>query len=205
MTRSMNARLECPTCRCQMSMESHFERWMRDHRLLRSEEGIVRFDLDVLLHRYMVKEDGIGKRDIQAMMFIEVKSFASDVTESQRDTIHLLNQVLRNRKPNINGDRNKWNAKDHVPLCKAFSTVKGREVALKLLGGHLLVFEGAGPDDSAWIEWDRKRISKQQLVKLLRFELDPDDPRILLDIRRRSKPLPLIDRDTEGDYERQGT
>lgn len=195
MTRSMNARLQCPTCNALMTAESHFERWMREQRLLCSSEGIVRFDLDVLLHRYMVKEDGFGKRDIQALMFVEVKTHGAALTDAQRDTLHLLNQVLRNRKRNVNGNRDKFNARDHVALSKAHSTIKGSEISLRLFGGHVLAFEANGPEDSQWMTWDKQQIGTDQLIRLLRFELDPDDPRVTLDMRRRSKPLPLIDFD----------
>lgn len=197
MTRSMNARLQCPTCRCQMTAESAFERWMRESRLLDSRDGVVRFDLDVLLHRYMVKQDGFGRRDIQAMMFVEVKTLGADLTESQRDTLGILDQVLRNRRKNIHSDRNKRNLKDHSPVAKAFSKLRGSEIDLRLFGGHLLRLSGTSPDDSERMTWGgafgTHEITPDQLTKLLRFELDPDDPRLRLDIRRRSKPLPLID------------
>lgn len=189
MTRSMNSRLDCPSCRCKMTMETHFERWMREEDLLDSRTGIVRYDLDVLLHKYMDCTDGFGDRTIQCLMFIEVKTFGAQPSDSQKDTLHLLNQVLRNRRPNINGNRNKWNAGDHVPLAKCRSLLLGQDISLRLFGGHVLVFERNGPDDSSWIEWDKKRITKKQLIGLLRFEIDPDDPRCFMDIRRRSRPL----------------
>ena len=107
----------------------------------------------------------------------------------------MINQVLRNRKPNVNGRRHKWNAKDHVPLAKVDSLFLGKPVALRMFGGHLLQFDGVGPDRTESIRWDKKQITEDQLVRLLKFELDPDDPRIKLDIRRRSKPLPLLDAD----------
>lgn len=189
----MNARLECPTCKCQMTAETHFERWMRNNGYLKSSSGLVRFDCDVLLHRYMVPEDGFGKRDVQAIMAVEVKTYGRDLDPAQRDTFHLLNQVLRNRKPNINASRNKWNAKDHAPLAKAWSIIQKKHVALRMYGMHVLTFEKNGPEDSEWIKWDKSEISEKQLLGLLAFELNPDDPRLKLDIRRRSKPLPLLD------------
>ena len=193
MTRTMNSSLECPTCKCQMSMETRFERWMRDHRILDSREGLVRFDLDVLLHRYMVKEDGFGRRDIQALMFLEVKTYGATMSDCQRDTMHLLNQVLRNRRKNINGRRDKYNAKDHVPLARAMSTIRGEKICLRMFGGHLLTFEGSGPEDSEWIRWDKTEITADMLLDLLRFERDPDAPHLMLDIRRRTGPAPLLD------------
>lgn len=199
MTRSMNSRLDCPTCRCQMSCETAFERWMRENRLLDSRAGIVRFDLDVLLHRYMTVSDGFGDRTIQAIMFIEVKTQGASLSESQQDTLHVLNQVLRNRKKNVNGDRNLMNARDHIPIAKCYSPYLKRDIGLRMFGGHSLRFSGTCPEDSDWIRWGTPHgsfdISTDQLQKLIRFELDPDDPRVVMDIRRRSGPLPLIDFD----------
>lgn len=195
MTRSMNSRLDCPTCQCKMTLETHFERWMRQESLLDSSTGIVRYDLDILLHKYMECEDGFGKRDIQALMFIEVKTWGAIPSTSQRDTLHLLDQVLRNRKKNIHAARNKWNLRgDHVPMATAYSIARDMDIQLRMYGGHVLTFEKDGPDNSSWIKWDKGHISPSQLVDLLRFRIDPDDPRIRLDIRRRSKPMPLIDR-----------
>jgi len=36
-----------------------------------------------------------------------------------------------------------------------------------------LQFEKTCPDDSAWIKWDGKEITPDQLVELLRFEIHP--------------------------------
>lgn len=191
MTRSMNARLECPTCRCQMSMESHFERWMRECKLLDSRQsGIVRYDLDLLLHKYMIAEDSRGARDIQAMMFVEVKTYGAEPTQAQADTLHLLNQVLRNRRKNMHTAQIRKQAANHAPLCTAFSLASRKQVALKLLGGHLLQFSDNGPEDSEWIRWDKKYdIDKSTLVDLLTFKKDPDTL-LKLDIRRRTGAAP---------------
>jgi len=194
MTRSMNSRLDCPTCGCKMTMETHFERWLRSESLLDSSTGIVRYDLDLLLHKYMEVEDGFGKRDIQALMFVEVKTWGAVPSTAQRDTLHLLSQALRNRRKNINGDRNKWNLKDHSPIATAMSIAGNRDIQLRMYGGHLLTFEKDGPDNSDWIKWNRHFISRDQLVDLLRFRIEPENPLLKMDIRRRSKPLPLFDR-----------
>lgn len=195
MTRSMNSRISCPTCRAQMTMETHFERWMRENSLLDSRCGIVRYDLDVLLHKYMELTDGFGDRTIQAMMFIEVKTNGAKLTDAQKDTLGILDQVLRNRRRNINGTLDSRNASDHVPMATVFSRLLDKKVCIRMFGGHVLRFEKNGPDDSSWIQWgglDRMfNIDKDQLVELLRFKLDPDNPNKTLDIRRRYKSARL--------------
>jgi hypothetical protein len=176
-------------------METHFERWMRNEHLLDSKLGIVRYDLDILLHRYMTLTDGFGDRTIQALMFVEVKTWDAKPSPSQADTLHLMNQVLRNRKKNVNADREKWNAKSHTPLAICKSYVTGNDIALRMFGGHVLTFEKDGPDNSDWIRWDKTLVTKEQLLGLLTFTLNPDDPAMKMDIRRRSMPVsaPLFD------------
>jgi hypothetical protein len=144
----------------------------------------------------MTVVDGKGDRTIQALMFVEVKTWDAKPSKSQSDTLHLFNQVLRNRKPNVNGNRDKWNAESHTPYAKCKSYVTGNEIGLRMYGGHLLTFEKDGPDNSEWIRWDKSIVTKEQLLGLLTFALNPDDPSLKMDIRRRSGPVssPLFDR-----------
>jgi hypothetical protein len=54
-----------------------------------------------------------------------------------------------------------------------------------MFGGHLLQLSNDDPTTSE-LRWDLKhKISIEQLVKLLRFELDPDNPTMPIDWRRR--------------------
>ena len=173
MVRSMNQRLHCPNCDTLQTAESPFERWMRNERLLDSSIGIVRFDLDVLLHRYMFPTDKLGDRTIQAMMFIEVKAMGAELSESQKDTLHSLNQVFTNRRSNRHRSKRGAHAENHTPVCKVKSLISGKMNSLWLLGGHFLQMEHIDPKSSKWLKWDKKEIDLDVLVKLLRFELDP--------------------------------
>lgn len=149
MTRTFNAKAKCLKCGSRYTLETEFERWFRDHKDLRSESGIVRFDLDVLVHRYM-----FGDRSRQAMMFVEVKSHGATWNDCQKDTFGILGQF-------INGSK------------ECFSVKNGEKVAVRGFGCHLLVFENETPLDSEWIEWDTNRIDVATLVQILRFELSP--------------------------------
>lgn len=42
-------------------------------------------------------------------------------------------------------------------------------------GFHFLVLSGKTPDDSEWMRWDDKPISRQELIEVLRFERNPFD------------------------------
>lgn len=190
MTRSMNARWQCPNCKCLASCETGFERWMRENELLDSREfGIARFDLDVLIHRYKFDcDDAYGSRDIQALMFIEVKTHAAKASDAQLDTLSAMSQLLRNRKQNMYQDKLGRHAKHHEPLTETYSHILKKYVSMKAFGGHLLTLQKQSPDDSEWMTWDGKEITPDQLMQLLRFEIDPDTLSSA-DWRRRSKKI----------------
>jgi hypothetical protein len=147
---------------------------MRNDPRLESQDGIVRFDCDVLLHRYKFPCDKKSSRNIQCLMFLEVKTFGAEPTMAQRDTLSIMSQALRNRRRNIHRLKRGRHLDDHVPLALAFSWLLGRDVRLKMFGGHLLQLSADDPATSEWIAWDRRRIQPADLVALLRFELDPD-------------------------------
>ena len=186
MTRTFNEKIRCPSCGHNHTAETAFERWVRNNRSLDSvRESIVRFDLDLLLHRYKTPTDGKGTRDIQCMMFIEIKTFMAKVSDAQRDTLSLLNQVMRNRKPNIHSNPRRQ-VKNQI--CRAYSKMLNKEVRLLLYGGHLLQMDGTCPNSSSLMLWDNKPIDPIRLEELLRFERDPDRPENKMDHRRRSHP-----------------
>jgi len=187
MTRAFHGLVTCPECGCTHTAETQFERWMRAEQRLASRTGIVRFDLDVLIHRYMTVEDGIGVRDIQAMMFLEVKTFGAAMTGCQQDTLSMLSQVLTNRRGNRHHDKRGRHLDDHTPPGRAYSHLLGTKIRLRMFGGHLVQFDAADPVSSTSIRWDGKPISSDQLVQLIRFELDPHTLR-LIDWRRRYRP-----------------
>lgn len=177
--------VQCPNCGHEHTAESAFERWMRHEPGLDSHDaGIVRFDCDVLVYKYKVEIDKKSSRNLQCLMFVEVKSHNADLDLPQQDTLSLMAQALRNRRRNKHRKKRGRHCDDHDPLALAFSWLKGRAVRLKMFGGHLLQMSGADPKTSEHMWWDHKPITKTQLVALLRMELDPDSL-LLIDWRRR--------------------
>lgn len=174
MTRRFDGRVFCPHCRRWHTAETAFERWMRGQEQLDSSLGIVRFDLDVLVHRYMTHTDKRGCRDLQLLMGIEVKTHGGELRLTQQDSFSMLSQVMRNRKKNVHRDKRGRHAKDRNPPCKVWSHILRRDVALRLYGMHLLELSGDDPDDSVSIAWDKKPIKRQDLIDVLRFDIDPD-------------------------------
>lgn len=188
MTRTFNEKIRCPKCLYVHTVETDFERWVRGHQQLQSRDGIVRFDLDMLLHRYKTCSDGVGTREIQCMMFVEVKTFMADMSDAQRDTLGVLNDLLRNRRKNIHSNPRKQCGN----LTKVRSRMLQRDIRIALFGGHLLQMDSSDPDNSSRILWDREQIAKDELIAVLRFENDPDKPHKSMDVRRRSQPWSQI-------------
>lgn len=186
MTRSFNEKIRCTQCGCEHTAETDFERWFRNNKNLDSKTaGIVRYDLDVLLHKYKNTSDRIGDRTIQCLMFIEVKTFFAEPSPAQSDSLFLFDQILRNRRPNINsGVRRQTQSQ----ITKAYSQMMKKDIALKMYGGHLLQMNASCPVSSTMILWDRKIINVEILEELLRFERNPDNFNSFLDDRRRSGP-----------------
>jgi len=186
MTRRFGNLVNCPHCGRSHTAETAVERWIRNCRELDSiQAGIARFDIDVLMHRYLTLRDKRGTRLVQAIMFLEIKTLGAELADAQQDTLGMLSQVLRNRRRNMYRDKRGRHLGDHSPLASAYSHMMGRRVRLRMFGGHLLRLSGTSPTDSDWMTWDNKRINVHQLIALLRFDLDPDTLRPI-DWRRRS-------------------
>jgi hypothetical protein len=137
---------------------------MRNEEALDSSIGVTRFDLDVLIHKYK----NFGRKSVQCLMFIEVKTRRADLPMAQKDTMYILDQVLRNT---INHRKKAWH---HDCKSAVFSIANNRRIWIKLYGGHYLRFDKTSPEDSNEILWDKKQITKDQLLQILRFEIDPD-------------------------------
>lgn len=173
MTRNFNQIVNCPQCGAEFPAESAFCAWMRSRPELDSADGIVRTDADHIVHRYKFSHTD---RNVQALMFIEVKTnvdFNKErlIPNSQADSLWIIDQLVRNRRSNIYKVPRKQ-CDGHVH--KVYSLVAKKNVWVRFYGVHGLYFSGTNPIDSESIQWDRRPIRIDQLIKLLRFELDPD-------------------------------
>jgi hypothetical protein len=167
MTRLMRQQFTCDHCGMESSAESAFSRWTRENPELDSAEGTCIIDQDYWIHRFKTYHG----REFQLLMGVEVKTFSAKPTDAQKDTLFALNQVMRNRRTTPT-KQNKFQV-GTAPL-EVFSFMIGRKIRLRTYGVHLLTFSGSGPEDSNFITWNRTRITKQTLTKLLKFDLDPD-------------------------------
>jgi hypothetical protein len=147
--------------------------WLRDNDRLDSiKSGIVATDCDLWVHRYKT----IERRDCQFLMLLEIKEHGKQIDRSQRDTLHIVNQLLRNRR-----NKTKFQVADEPRVSKVFSVSANRHVNVCCFGVHSLIIHGDGRDASGCkLTWDSKHeITSQQLESLLLFELDPDDLSVL--------------------------
>jgi len=176
-TKSFTAQFHCTNCKTWSTQETAFGRWIRNNPNLRSAEGFCVSDLDAviterrIIHQYKRRIDGEYSRDFQLMMNLEIKTMCADLDDAQRDTLHMLNQVIRNRKQTPTKALRFQSG--NAPI-KVKSILSGEYVNFRHFGVHVLRFEGLGPNDSRWIKWDGKDIDADTLTRLLRFDLDPD-------------------------------
>ena len=173
MTERYYRKVNCDRCGHEMTEESAFGRWMRNHEQLLSQNGYVFSDLDYVAHRYKVGND----REIQFMMAFEVKTRGAEPKGWQDDTLGFFNRFIRNRRktPGNRSIRDQAENRPEILLSK----LNKRFVIVRAFGMHLLQFSGTYPPDSreedgGWIKWDRKKISEETLIGLLQFNVDPD-------------------------------
>lgn len=165
MTRHHNQQIHCPNCKTWITHETSFGRWIRNNGKLDSGLGYSVIDQDYWIHKFK-HHNG---RDFQCIMLVEIKTLGMNLTDNQRDTLHMVNQIMRNRRQVKQG----FQAGKGIVHVK--SLISNKHTLLRAYGMHVLRFSGLGPDDSEWMEWDGKdRISIETLEGLLRFDLDPD-------------------------------
>jgi len=149
--------------------QTGFSGWIRKNPNLDSiKKGLVAVDSDLWIHRYK----HVAGKEYQFMMLVEVKEFGAAMSEYQSDTLHIINQLLRNRR----NTRIEWKAvDDRARLAECHSLMSGKRVRVLCFGAHVLKISGDGTF-TQWqhIEWNRKPISVEQLESILRFDTDPD-------------------------------
>ena len=150
-----------------MTHETSFGRWIRENKDLDSSIGYCVSDQDYWVHKFKT----FGNREFQCLMLVEIKTMGANLSLAQKDTLHTVNQVMRNRKQTPTKEL-KFQA-GCGPL-KTYSLVAKREITLRCYGMHVLTFSGLGPTDSDYIKWDSRNVQIDTLTKLLRFDLDPD-------------------------------
>jgi hypothetical protein len=188
MTRQHNQQHHCPNCKTWSTHETLFGRWIRNNPELDSGKGFSVVDCDYWIHRFKTFEN----REFQCIMLVEVKTCGADLSMAQRDTLLMVNQIMRNRRQTPTKEK-RYEAGDSI--LRVRSAMMSRDVNAKVFGVHKLRFSGLGPDDSDWISWDDKMIDEPTLSQILRFDLDPDtlNPIDLRSHHRKEQHLELLE------------
>ena len=167
MTTPFRRTAKCPNCNYDIPLEDEISDWIRHHPKLRSGDGFTFMDKDLICHRFKTTHG----REFQCLMFIEFKSLGRQLDDTQRDTMHMTNQMFRT-------DCTTPTKKRKTHTCETSNRVwsaKSKQwVAVKAFGFHLVRMNGRTPDSSTQILWDKREITKDDLVALLQFNLNPD-------------------------------
>jgi len=157
--------------------ETDFASWVRNNPRLDSvKECVATQDIDYVWHKYNTPKDKIGERRLQHIMLIEEKTHGSDLSDSQRDTMWLIDQALKRL--------------DRIPNHQFRSAMRGDWVQIRYWGYFKLRYADSLEDG---VEWNRRKISLQTLESILRFEVDPRTLRPRSDRRHHAKRgLPLF-------------
>lgn len=183
-------RIACHNCGASINIEDAWKKWIRNNPNLDSlEHGIYIMDTDMWVHKFG-KRRGVlpgWDRDVQYLMKIEVKTNGAEVHSEQRDTITLVDNLLRTKpwkEHRIGGQLVPGHPQN---VRNVFSRIAGRNIRAICHGVHILRMSGESPGVSDWITWDERPINATQLEKLFRYELDPDSLRVME--HREHKPI----------------
>lgn len=169
--------------------ESPFNAWIREQAQLDSVEFKISVtDSDLWVHRYSERNekrraDASDVRQVQDhIMLVEVKSFCKKVPFAQRDTLNVIDAILR-KATVVNNRRRSIQIPDQRR--------PGANRYVRWLGVHILELDQDRPDNSKTIIWDHKTmLSEERLIEILRFDYDPDYPKKIMDTRRHHIVVP---------------
>lgn len=177
MTTGWREAVACDRCGSPVSTEQPIKAWIRTHDGLDSRQRCLCVgDSDLWVQRFGTRRHQTGiDRSVMYLMLIEIKTHGRDLDDSQRDLLHIINQLLRTKPWREQRDLGRFQAGHQQNARIIYSHIARRKVRLQCYGVHKLRISGATPDTSDWMTWDDKPIQMSQLVELLRYDLDPDN------------------------------
>ena len=183
------------TPRRDPSTHTPFGAWLQGHpELDLVEYCLSATDFDQWIHRYAPRRERYSdiRQTVEDLMLVEIKCFNAAPQFAQRDTLSVVDLLLRLATTRPDGRRRYVKLRETRPE-------RGPWRWVRCFGVHLLQLSGDFPAASEAILWDGKwHLQEWHLIEVLRFERDPDDPRKMLSNRRhhlrpqREQTLPLL-------------
>lgn len=144
---------------------------------MKSNRGLSVTDFDLVFHRFKRCEDKLGERQVEHMMFVEVKVENEVLGPAQRDTLSVVNGLLLEMVP-VNGSPINVKARP--------GQIIKRDKKIVFHGIHLLRVPASESNGSGFY-WDNKPIDAATLTSVLNIDVDPFTFK-KLDVDRRHKP-----------------
>lgn len=182
MTTEWRETTPCPNCGVPVSTEQPVKAWIRTNPELDSiRQCLCIGDSDLWVQRYGVRRNPRTRTDrsVMYLMLVEVKAHGRDLDDSQRDLLSIVNQLLRTLPWKEQRDGGRFLPGHSQNARIVYGYIAGQRVQVQCYGVHKLRMSGATPSDSARITWDNKPISREKLVDVLRYDLNPDNLRRL--------------------------
>src|SRR5690606_24918959 len=137
-------------------LDSPFGAWIRSNPDLDSIRARLSVsDCDYWIHQYRAHHDRCGIRAVDSIMLVELKTWRADVRFAQRDTLHLVDQLLRMSTTRADGRRR---------TVRTNGLATGEQRIVRCFGVHTLRLSSDRPDRSEEIYWDGHRITEEMLV-----------------------------------------
>lgn len=172
--------------------EEPIKAWIRAQDGLDSRDECVYIcDSDLWVQRYgrrKTKWAGVD-REVQYVMLVEIKTFGRDLDTGQRDLLSIVNDLLRTKTLGEQRTGGMFVAGHLQNARRVHSWIAGKRVEVHCYGVHKLRLSGSTPDDSDRITWDKRPVSREELVLILRFDLNPDDPSRRIEHRSHKKTI----------------
>ena len=178
------------TCIARDGRDGPFSDWLRSHQDLDSRRhSLYAADIDMMFYKFRPIIDKCGDRSVKLTMNVEIKTHGRMPNKEQLELLFFAHQTR----------------------CKRtmFSTYLQTQVKVWFFGQFILRIDGGDRPDQcaglAWITFDdfgntqETVLSEEKLVKVLRFDLAPDNLQpIDLRLRRHHKTTKLFYVDTAG-------
>ena len=149
--------------------QSPMLQWLRENPRLDSIKCSLSItDIDICNHKFVRISSRRGADTPEYLMLLETKTHGAELKFAQRDTLDVLDLMLRKLGTDLIEIQDKQKPQ--------------RFRYIKYCGFHVLKMSGDSPINSEKMTWDGEAINIQTLEALLRFERDPYAPSLVKEL-----------------------